>query len=69
MKWESVILLYRLNCLGFSNPHPTSRPVIGLSAHAMDGDYEKAINAGCDEYLTKPIDEDLLLDKLTMFLN
>ena len=44
-------------------------PVIGLSAHAMDGDYEKAIQAGCDDYLMKPIDEDLLLDKLEAILN
>lgn len=43
-------------------------PVIGLSAHAMDGDYEKAIQAGCDEYLTKPIDEDLLMEKLNLCL-
>ena len=43
-------------------------PVIGLSAHAMDGDYEKAIQAGCDDYLTKPVDEDLLMDKLVAFL-
>lgn len=44
-------------------------PVIGLSAHAMDGDHEKAVQAGCDDYLTKPIDEDMLLDKLEAFLN
>jgi CheY-like chemotaxis protein len=43
-------------------------PVIGLSAHAMNGDYEKAIQAGCDAYLTKPIDEDLLFAKLVEFL-
>jgi two-component system cell cycle response regulator DivK len=43
-------------------------PVIGLSAHAMNGDYEKAIRAGCDEYLTKPVDEQLLMAKLTTFL-
>ncbi len=45
-----------------------SLPVIGLSAHAMHGDADLALAAGCSDYLTKPIDEDLLLQKLKHYL-
>ena len=41
-----------------------SIPIIGLSAHAMSGDEQKAREAGCNDYLTKPVDEDLLIQKL-----
>lgn len=43
-------------------------PVIALTAHAMQGDAEKAHAAGCDGYLTKPLDETLLYAKLAKFL-
>ncbi len=45
-----------------------SIPVIAVTAHAMQGDEEKARLAGCEDYVTKPIDEDLLLEKLRKFL-
>jgi two-component system cell cycle response regulator DivK len=43
-------------------------PVIGLSAHAMSGDADKALAVGCDDYLTKPVNEELLFAKLKTFL-
>ena len=43
-------------------------PIIALTAHAMAGDEEKARDTGCDDYISKPIDEDLLLQKLSHFL-
>ena len=43
-------------------------PVIALSAHAMRGDEERARASGCDDFLTKPIDETLLYQKLARHL-
>ena len=45
-----------------------SIPIVALTAHAMRGDEEKARICGCDAYLSKPIDEDLLFEKLRQFL-
>lgn len=43
-------------------------PVIGLSAHAMQGDAEKAQAAGCTDYMTKPVDENLLFQMMHKYL-
>lgn len=51
-----------------SDPETTRIPVIALTAHALSTDREKAMEAGCDEYETKPVDLQSLLAKMDSLL-
>jgi CheY-like chemotaxis protein len=59
--WECARLLKSENCT-------RSIPIIAMSAHAMTGDRQKALDAGCDEFDTKPLDFAGLLEKMDRLL-
>jgi two-component system cell cycle response regulator DivK len=59
--WEATRQLKRA-------PTTKAIPIIGLTAHAMAGNREKALNAGCDDYDTKPIELSRLLAKVNALL-
>ena len=49
-------------------PETASIPIVALTAHAMASDREKALEAGCDDFDTKPVELDRLLRKMEKFL-
>ena len=51
-----------------ADPQLRALPILGLSAHAMHGDRERALAAGCDDYDTKPVEIERLVDKIQLLL-
>ncbi|HQT95589.1 MAG: two-component system response regulator [Acidobacteria bacterium 21-70-11] len=60
--WEATRLIRA--CAGTADI-----PVIALTAHAMAGDRDKALEAGCDDYDTKPVEIERLLEKIARLLD
>ena len=52
-----------------SDPLMADVPIVALTAHAMQGDEERTLACGCNDYLSKPIDEDLLFAKIRALLS
>ena len=59
--WDATRLLKTM-------PETRSIPIIAITAHAMAGDREKSLAAGCNDYDTKPIDFRRLVEKIQSFL-
>lgn len=60
--WTATLLIKRDKAI-------SAIPLIALTAHALPGDRQRAIDAGCDEYITKPMDLDDLVESVQYWVN
>jgi CheY-like chemotaxis protein len=63
--WEATSLLRELEKLGqLPSGTPSPLPILAVTANAMEGDREKCLSAGMDDYLTKPVKPQQVLDAI-----
>jgi len=53
----------------FLRKHGYQRPIVAVTAHALSGDREKTLGAGCDDYIAKPIDNKTLIEVVSKYLD
>ena len=67
--WESTRIIRELEEVGrLAEGTPARLPIIAVTANAMGGDREKCLDAGMDEYLTKPLRPKRVLEAVDAFL-
>ncbi len=49
-------------------PHLANTPIIAVTSHAMPGDRDRILAAGCDDYIEKPIEPDSFIEKVRQYL-
>jgi two-component system, cell cycle response regulator DivK len=52
-----------------ADPATSSIPIIGLTAHAMSSDRQQALDAGCNDYATKPVEFEKLIEMMNKYLD
>ena len=67
-KLDGALVAADLGCFPDNKHAETHIPVVAMTAHAMEGDRERCLEAGMDDYVSKPINSDVLFEVIEKFV-